>query len=336
LNDIFALQDEISQAIVAALKLKLLPDEKKAIEVRGTDSVEAYKLFLMAREEYRSGFEGDFRRMSTIVRLCQRATEIDPNYAPAWSLMALAQVGMRYGVSDVQEGDGGAVAVERALTLDPKSAEAHAVSARILSETGESEAAFDEIRLALALDPESHEVNKTAARLHFQNGDLEDARQYFHKAVSLFEPDFSSAGMLVTCYTALGDHAAARAAAEITLARVEKVLAQDRNNGTAIGYGADALGILGQAERAKEWMSRALLIDPDNVIMRYSFACCLATHLFDKDAAIEMLVPVFERITLSGVRWAKIDPDFDSLRDDPRFQTMIAEAEARLAAAEQN
>src|SRR6202140_4256928 len=50
LSDIFALQDEISQAIVAALKLKLLPEEKQAIERRGTESVEAYDLYLMARQ----------------------------------------------------------------------------------------------------------------------------------------------------------------------------------------------------------------------------------------------------------------------------------------------
>ena len=50
LTDIFALQDEISEAIVTALKLKLLPEEKKAIERRGTDSVEAYDLYLMARQ----------------------------------------------------------------------------------------------------------------------------------------------------------------------------------------------------------------------------------------------------------------------------------------------
>ncbi len=57
LNDIFALQDEISEAIVKALKLKLLPEEKKAIEQRGTESVEAYNLFLMARQNYVTGGE---------------------------------------------------------------------------------------------------------------------------------------------------------------------------------------------------------------------------------------------------------------------------------------
>src|SRR5258708_27580218 len=55
LTDIFALQDEISEAIVRALKLKLLPEEKKAIERRGTESVEAYNLFLMARQYNVSG-----------------------------------------------------------------------------------------------------------------------------------------------------------------------------------------------------------------------------------------------------------------------------------------
>src|SRR5207244_3088980 len=55
LEDIFAIQDEISKAIVAALKLKLLPQEKKAIERRGTSDVEAYNLYLLARQYWVTG-----------------------------------------------------------------------------------------------------------------------------------------------------------------------------------------------------------------------------------------------------------------------------------------
>src|SRR6202000_3491129 len=95
LSDIFALQDEISEAIVAALKLKLLPEEKKAIETRGTDNVDAYNLYLMARQNYATGLESDVRRIEVIVRLCARAVEIDPNYARAWALMALGQALLR-------------------------------------------------------------------------------------------------------------------------------------------------------------------------------------------------------------------------------------------------
>ena len=59
LNDIFAIQDEISRAIVDALKVKLLPEEEKAIERHGTENVDAYNLFLMARQTFVTGFEGD-------------------------------------------------------------------------------------------------------------------------------------------------------------------------------------------------------------------------------------------------------------------------------------
>ena len=46
------------------------------------------------------------------------------------------------------------------------------------------------------------------------------------------------------------------------------------------------LAALGEGERAKEWMSRALLIDPENMTMRYNFACELANHLNDKDGGL--------------------------------------------------
>jgi len=328
LDDIFALQDEISQAIVGALKLKLLPQEKKAIEVRGTESVEAYNLFLMARQEVVTGFEGDARRNNTIIRLCQRATDIDPNYARAWALMAMAQ--MSTWVTFGGEGDAGLEAAERALTLDADLAEAHAVRARIYMEEGRADEALAEMETALRLDPESHEVNKSAARLYFSRSEFENALRHFEKAVSLVELDFGSAGMLITCYNAMGNQQAMRRAAELTLSRVEKVLAQDRNNGNAMGHGSDALAVLGQVERSKEWMERALLIDPDNLNMRYNFACGLAVHLNDKDAAIEMLRPVLARSAVGQIHHTKIDPDLASLRDDPRFQAMIAEAEARV------
>lgn len=327
LDDIFALQDEISEAIVAALKLKLLPEEKKIIEKRGTDNVEAYNLYLMARQEYVTGFEGDPRRISAIIRLCQRATEIDPNYARAWALMATAQVAA-YHVAGVAAG-AGLDAVERALELDPNLAEAHSVRSRIYVETGEYDAALAASEAALRFDPASHEVNRNMARVYFAQREFAKAIPYYARAVELFELDFGSASMLVTCHNALGDEAAARAAAEVTLARVEKVLAQDRNNGTAMGHGSDALAVLGQFERAKEWMARALLIDPENWGMRYNFACCLATQMKDADAAIAMLRPVLLKSSRSRVAYAKIDPDFDGLRDHPDFMALIAEAEAR-------
>jgi adenylate cyclase len=333
LSDIFALQDEISEAIVKALRLKLLPEEKKAIEQRGTTNLDAYNLYLMARQHYATGNEGDIRRNEAIVRLCKRAAEIDPDYAQAWALMALGQMLARL----VKGGqvDDGLAAAERALQIDSNLAAAHAVKARILSESGRHDEAGREIEVALRLDPESYEVNRAAAYLRFRQQRLQDAIRHFEKAQSLMETDASSANMLITCYTAVGDTEAARRAAQLTLARSQKALSQDPSNGAAMGFSCCALALLGQAESAKGWMSRALLIDPDNTNMRYNFACTLATFLKDVDGAIELLDPLFERISIGLLNHAKADPDLDSVRNDPRFKTMVANAEARLAAADQ-
>jgi len=330
LNDIFALQAEISEAIVKALKLKLVPEEKKAIEQRGTDNVEAYNLYLMARQSYVTSHEADARRTETIIRLCRRATEVDPRYSRAWALIAIGQMNLRF--VNGRPGDDGLVPAERALALDPNLAEAHAVKARILSQYGRHDEAAAEIDVALRLDPESYEVNRAAAYLRFRQQRLEEAIRYYEKSMTLMETDLNSGSMLLTCYTAVGNSQAARRVAQITLSRTEKTLAQDPNNGAAMAYGANALAVLGEAERAKDWMSRALLIDPDNMNARYNFACALATRLKDPDAALELLGPFFETAATGFLNHAKADPDLDPLRDDPRFKAMVAAAELRIAA----
>jgi adenylate cyclase len=331
LNDIFALQAEISEAIVKALRLKLVPEEKKAIERRGTDNVDAYNLYLMARQSYVTSHEADARRTEVIIRLCSRAVEIDPGYSRAWALMAIGQMNLRF--VNGAKGDDGLLTAERALALDANLAEAHAVKARILSQHGRHDEADAEIDIALRLDPESYEVNRASAYLRFRQKRLDEAIRYYEKSMTLMETDLNSGSMLLTCYYAMGNSQATLRIAQVTLSRTEKTLAQDPNNGTAMAYGAIALATLGEAERAKDWISRALLIDPDNMNARYNFACALTTHLKESDAALELLGPVFETLAIAWLNHAKADPDLDPLRGDPRFKAMVAAAETRLAAA---
>jgi adenylate cyclase len=331
LTDIFALQDEISEAIVKALKLKLLPQEKQAIERRGTDSVEAYDLYLMARSYWVTGNVGDPRPQEAIERLCHRAVEIDPGYAQAWALMAVGQYNLHRGFG--RAGDGGQAALDHALALNPDLPEARALKAGLLSFAGRHDEAAAEIAVALRLDPESFEVNRRAAQISYLQGRLAEPVPHFEKAVALMETDLQSAGMLMSCYTALADGENARRVAVIAVARAEKAVAQDRSNGGAMAVGVFGLAALGARDRAKEWVDRAVLVDPDNLSMRYNFACALATSLGDPDAALEMLRPVLEQDRGPNLDSAKGDPDFAGLRDDARFQAMVAAAEARLAAA---
>ena len=332
LTDIFEIQDEISKAIVAALELKLLPKEKKALEQRGTTSADAYNLYLMARELWVTGSFGDIRRDETIVRICQQATTIDPNYAKAWALMALAQTELRFWHEKPEDAQSTA---ERALAIDADVPEAHCVRARYLSEQERFDEANEQIEIALRFGRDSWEVNREAARLMFREGRIRDAIPFFERAVQLMESDYANANMLLCCYAAVDDTPNKERAARIALERSEAAVTKEPTNGAALAYGAMALAALGQGERAKEWVQRALLVAPDNLTMRYNLGCLYSAHLHDVDGALDVLGPFFERIqSHSHISHADVDPDLDAVRSDPRFQKMASDAKARLGTPE--
>ena len=109
------------------------------------------------------------------------------------------------------------------------------------------------------------------------------------------------------------------------------MLVHDGSNGHALSSGVAALAALGEAERAREWIDRARLIDPGNMNMLYNFACALTLQLDDDEAALDLLGAVFPLMSRSFLAHVQADPDLDGLRPDPRFQAMFVAAEARLA-----
>jgi adenylate cyclase len=328
LDDIFAIQDEISKAIVDALQLKLLPKEKSAIENRGTKSVDAYNLYLMARQQWISGTFGDIRRDEAIVRLCEQATLLDPNYAQAWALMGFAKLELRFWHGkDVDA----LAAAERALEINPEMPEALCIKARYLEEEGHGEEAQRQIRTALQLDPESWEVNREAARMLFRHDNIREAIPFFEKAATLMDTDWHNPSMLITCYNSTGEDALLRKAAKTALERAERAIAKDPTNGPALAVGASALCMFGDEERARDWIRRALLLDPDNLSMRYNLACSLARELGDPKGALETLKPFFEKVNSQmHIRHLEVDPDLNPIRDDSVFKEMLAAAKTRL------
>jgi len=328
LTDIFEIQDEISKEIVRALKVKLLPEEEQAIETRGTENARAYNLYLMARQQWIQGRRGNSRRDEIIVRFCQQAVKLDPNYAEAWALMALAQAELRFWHGkDVDP----MPAAERALEINPDLAEPHCVKVRDLEEEGRHEEADKELEVALRLGSGSWEVNREAARLMFRRDRMGDSIGYFEKAAQLIDGDFHSTMMLITCYLGEGNEAAALEAAKRTLERAEAELVKDPTNGAALAAGASSLMMLGEIERGKDWVDRALLLDTDNIMVLYNAACSMTFHNADPDGAFELLEQYFERLESPGqIHHTEIDPDMDPIRDDPRFQKMLGAAKQRL------
>ena len=329
LTDIFEIQDEISKAIVDALQVKLLPKEKSAIESRGTSNVDAYNLYLMARQQWISGTYGDPRRDEAIVRLCRQATLLDPDYAEAWALIALAQAELRFWHG--KEDENALPAAERALEINPNMPEALCIKARYLEEEGKREEAEQRIRSALQIGPESWEVNREAGRMFFRHGQIREAIPFFEKAASLMDSDYSNPGLLMSCYYSIKDRDGVKRAAKTCLERAERAIAKEPTNGPALAMGANALSLFGEKERAREWINRALLLDPDNLSMRYNLACSLALELDDPEGALDALQPYFERVqSKTHIRHLEADPDFNSIRDHPRFRQMFDAAKERL------
>jgi adenylate cyclase len=116
---------------------------------------------------------------------------------------------------------------------------------------------------------------------------------------------------------------------------VEKVIAVEPDNGSAMGFAVGAHARLGNVERAKEWSKRALLLDPDNKNMRYNFACAFV-QIGEREMALDLLEPVLAQSGIEHLNWTKKDSDLDQIRDHPRYKAMIAAAEARLSAGQVN
>jgi len=329
-EDLFDIQNDIAREITRALLPRIGLDPAATLVTQGTRSHEAYNLYLMARQYSVRSNDWATRSAEAMVRLCKRATEIDPDYAQAWSLLANGLATLRFGVG--RPGDDGLIAAERALALNPDLAEAHATKAKILTELGRTDDASREIEIALRLDPESYEVHRCAGKLRYRQRRFEDAIRHYRKAMALIDTDVYAAGMLVSSYLAIGDETAARETARVVVARAERAIAADQNDAGSLAGGAYSLALLGEVDRAKAWISRAVLIDPDNVTTRYNFVCSLSAHLHDVEAALDMLESLLPLMSAAFVRYAMVDPDLDPLRDHPRFKSMIAKADVRDAA----
>lgn len=195
---------------------------------------------------------------------------------------------------------------------------------------GRDQEAAQEVEIALRLNPESWEANKEAARIYYRQGKLDEATRRLEKATALADSDFHSRGMLSALYLANGDVERARDCAARMIDHVEAALARDPDNGAALAYGALSFAAAGDLDRTRDWIDRALLLDPDNMYMRYNLAWPVLGYLKDKDLALELLEPALEKAGNNLVSLADADRNLDALRDDPRFQRILESAKQRV------
>src|ERR1700736_4233994 len=221
LTDIFAIQDEITHAIVEQLKVKLLPQEKKSIGQTPTDNVEAYTYYLRGRQ-FMHRHSKSYYQLAR--RMFAKAVELDPLYARAYAGIADCDsfLFLHYHV-DVAI-DGILATSAKALALENGLAEAHASRGLALSLGQRYEEAMAECEQAIALDPNSFEAHYFYARACVSQGKLERAAALFERAAENKPDDYQSLCLSIQAYRSLGRDRDSESAARRGIERAEREL----------------------------------------------------------------------------------------------------------------
>jgi adenylate cyclase len=318
LRDIFAIQDEIAEAVAGALEVQLTGGN--AVRKPSTADVRAYELYLRGRSYY---YQYSPRGIECALQLFIRAVEADPNYAQAYAGLAdcWSYVYLYSNRSDsVREQADWASA--KALEMDPESAAAHASRGFSLSLGGrdvEAEAAFE--RAAL-LDPGLFEAYYFHARHAFTHGRRELAAGLYEKAMRVRPDDYQSPLLVAQIYDGLGRAGDAAAARERGVRLAERRQEMNPDDARALYMAANGLVALGKSDKGLRLAERALAIQPEDPMLLYNVGC-----VFSMLGSIERALDCLEKAAASGLTqraWYEHDDNLDRARKNPRFQRLLA------------
>ncbi|MEO8575516.1 MAG: protein kinase [Gemmatimonadales bacterium] len=319
MEDVFAIQDEIAQNIVKALRVVISEDEKKAIEKVATDNVQAYDYYLRGRTYFHQN-----RRTSLEFarKMFTRAIEVDPNYARAYAGIADC-CSILYMYFDAREANlkQADKASQTALDLDPDLAEAHSSRGLSYSLSKRYEKAQEEFEIAMKLDPKLYEAPYFYGRACLAQGKSFEAAPLFEKAAAIRPEDYQATTFLASAYTAQGRIGEASKASRRAITAIEKWLDINPDDARALNIGATIWSNLGETEHALEWAKRSLSIDPEDPQLLYNVACVYAIE-GRKDDALQCLEEAIDK-GYGHLEWIQNDSDLNSLRTDARFKALL-------------
>jgi serine/threonine protein kinase/tetratricopeptide (TPR) repeat protein len=339
LADVFAVQDEIANAVVAALKMTVLP---KLASARKTTSPEAYSHYLRGVQLQNTGSVVGLR---DAIEEYDKALAVDPSYAPAHA--RLAEAAIRYGFSIDAEGQewvrravteadraveldpngvaglvarglvrtvfswdwtGASADLERAIALGPGDENARRRRATLFSALGQLPEAIESARVAVDLDPVSTEANYTLGSLYNLVGQYPLARKFLLKALES-SPDHALAARDLGFTELLEGHP--DRALEL-YQRHKQVWVQEF--GSAL-----ALHSLGKVAEARAALDRFAASSG-------SFATYQVAEVYAWRGELDKAFQWLEQARQAGdggTRYVKCDPLLRSLRSDPRFRALL-------------
>jgi TolB-like protein/Flp pilus assembly protein TadD len=346
-EDLFEMQSDIARSIAAALELELTGEEAEDLKSRPTGSFEAYDLNSQARYLH---IQRTVESRWAAIDLYRQAITADSGYAPAYAGLAGAYLGLllRGSISREEAVVQARPAVERALQLDPRLAEAHAVSGMLLERgEGRYEEAERAYRRALELSPGYAAGHASLGILLMSMGRLPEAAAELRRAVEL-DPLSLAARANLALVASLNRH---YEEAERQARRILELDSDFAYGHYLLGY---ALSDMGQHGEAIAAFTRASELDPSDLdsLAGLAYAHARAGH---RDEALEILLEVERRggplkeialvygqlgevdrafeyleralATSPGeLTLIRVDPSADPLRADPRFDALLEKA----------
>jgi adenylate cyclase len=209
----------------------------------------------------------------------------------------------------------------RALALAPNLAESHSSRGYVLSLYKKFDEAEREFTEAIQLNSNSYDTYYLYGRACFAHGEIEKSAELFLKASEVRREDFQSLLLLAQSLKILGKENAL----EVTrngITKARKLLKINPTDRRLLSLGAGSLYDIGERDEAFEWMDKALLLHPEDAGSLINGACLYAKD-GNKEKALSLLELAFKKGYGNG-NWIEHDPDYDSLRDEPRFKALIA------------
>jgi serine/threonine protein kinase/Flp pilus assembly protein TadD len=318
MEDIFAIQEDISRAIVKSLRVILSEGQKLVMGKARTVDVDAYDYYLRGRK-----FFHQHRRKSLeyAVQMFEKAIEIDSSYALAYAAIALAS-SLLYNYFDRSKLNSiqADVASRKALELAPDLAEAHLARAIALRLGEHADEADPEFEAAIKLDAKLFDAFYFYGRARKFQGRHAEAVKLLERASQLQPEDFQAPAFLGGAYAGMGMREEATAARRRAVKLIEQRLDLNPDDARAYNLGATTLAKLGNIPRALEFAAKSLSIEPDDPLVLYNVACLYA--LMDKR---EEALAYLERAIANGFGHKESmasDPDLDSIRKTPWFQAI--------------
>jgi eukaryotic-like serine/threonine-protein kinase len=348
ISDLISVQQEIAWKISKKLRLRLTGEDEKRMTKHYTDNTEAYQLYLKGRYFWN---KRDKESLNNGIRSFQEAIQIDPAYALAYSGMAdsyalLADIGAvapndamprakaaaeKAIELDAELAEGytslGFVKLaydwdwpaaekdfRRALELNPNYATAHQWYASYLLQMGRYDDATEEIKRAQQLDPLSLIINANKGYYLYFARRYDAAIEQYRKTLEI-DPNFG-VGRFYLAQAYVQKKMYAEAVAEF-----QKLITspgEDLETAAALGY---AYAQSGRREEAQKILSEMMELSKNRYVSPLYIAT-VYTGLGAKDQAIEWLNKAYEG-RHPGLVLIKVDPMFDSLRADARFQELL-------------